>query len=133
MNNNKNPAFGLHLMLEAYNCDVKKLNNFNVVYKSLNHLTKLLRMRPLTKPYVVRAEDNGKRDPGGWSGFIIIQESHISIHTFVKRGFLTADVYSCKKFNTKTAIQYLKKTFISKDLEYQVAIRGKKYPKTNIN
>lgn len=133
MKKEKNLAFGLHLMLEAYNCDPKKLNNFKIIYKSLNRLTKLLRMHPLTKPYVVLAEGNNKRDPGGWSGFIIIQESHISIHTFVKRHFLTADVYSCKKFNPQWAIKYLKKTFKSEDIEYQVAVRGKKYPEKNLS
>ena len=129
----KNPAFGLHLMLEAYNCDPKKLNNFKIIYTALSRLTKLLKMHSLTKPYVVLAEDNKKHDPGGWSGFIMIQESHISIHTFVKRHFLTADVYSCKKFNTKIAITYIKKKFKSNDIEHQIVIRGKKYPEKNLN
>ena len=133
MKKEKNPAFGLHLMLEAYNCDPKRLNNFKVIYKALSRLTTLLKMHSLTKPYVVLAEGNNKRDPGGWSGFIMIQESHISIHTFVKRHFLTADVYSCKRFNTKIAINYLKRKFKSTDIEFQIVVRGKKYPEKNLS
>jgi len=37
-----------------------------------------------------------KKDPGGWSGFVIIAESHISIHTFPARRFVSIDVYTCK-------------------------------------
>lgn len=105
----KQVPFGLHLTIDAYNCDPKTLNDINLVYHVLDVLPEKIGMRRLMKPYVLFAEANSKRDPGGWSGFIMIQESHISLHTFIKRRFVTADVYSCKKFDTKIAIEYFKK------------------------
>ncbi|MDP3940791.1 MAG: S-adenosylmethionine decarboxylase [bacterium] len=129
----KQQPFGLHLMLDAYNCDPKVLNDANVVYKLLDVLPEKIGMKKLIKPYVVFAEANDKKDPGGWSGFVIIQESHIAIHTFIKRRFITVDVYSCKPFDADFAIDYFTKIFKTNDIESEVEIRGKKYPPENID
>lgn len=129
----KQVPFGLHLMIDAYDCDPKALNDKNLVYKILDTLPAKIGMKKLMKPFVVFAEANDKRDPGGWSGFVMIQESHISIHTFVKRRFITADVYSCKKFDAKAVIKYFKEVFKTKDVDYNVEVRGKRYPERNID
>lgn len=123
--------FGLHLMLDVYNCDKEVLNDKSLVYDILDNLPNKIGMKKLMKPHVLFAEANNKRDPGGWSGFVIIQESHISIHTFIKRRFITADVYSCKKFDTKKVINYFKKAFKTKDIEFYIETRGKRYPAEN--
>ena len=120
-------------MLDAYNCDPKILNEADLVYKILDVLPEKIGLKKLMKPYVLFAKGNKKRDPGGWSGFVMIQESHISLHTFIKRRFITADVYSCKKFNAKKVINYFKKAFKTKDIETYVETRGKKYPDKNID
>lgn len=129
----KQTPFGIHLMLDIYKCSPKVLNDQNLVYNILDILPDRIGMRKLTKPYVVYANPNKKRDPGGWSGFILIQESHISVHTFIKRRFATIDVYSCKVFNTKKVINYLKKMFKTKDIEFYIETRGKRYPDRNID
>lgn len=125
--------FGLHVMLDAYNCDPKTLNDKKLVYHILDTLPAKIGMKKLMKPYVLFAQANGKKDPGGWSGFMMIQESHISIHTFIKRRFVTADVYSCKDFDAKIVIEYFKKAFNTKNIESNVEVRGKKYPSENID
>lgn len=129
----KNIPFGLHLMIDAYGCDPKTLSDINLVYHVLDILPEKIGMKKLTKPYLVFAEANNKRDPGGWSGFVMIQESHISLHTFIKRRFITADVYSCKSFDTKVIIKYFKKVFKTKDIEYSIETRGKRYPDKDID
>lgn len=125
--------FGLHLMLEAYNCPPEVLNDANIAYKVLDEVPTVIGMKKLIKPYVVFAESNGKRDPGGWSGFVIVQESHVSLHTFIKRRFVTIDVYSCKDFDAQKAIDYFKKLFKTNDIEFHLELRGLKYPPENID
>lgn len=125
--------FGPHLMLEAYNCPPEVLNDANLAYKILDELPEKIGMNKLIKPYVVFAEGNNSKDPGGWSGFVIIQESHISLHTFIKRRFVTIDVYSCKNFDTDFAIEYFKKAFKTNDVEFIIEQRGKRYPNENID
>lgn len=125
--NTKRDGFGLHLMLDAYKCNSDKLNDGEFVYRLLDDLTERIDMTQLTKPYVVYAKGNGDHDGGGWSGFVMIEESHISIHTFPERGFVTADVYSCKEFDTEKTIEYFKSTLESDDIETFLQKRGNRY------
>ena len=133
MKKSKLIPFGLHLMLDIYNCDPEALNDKELVYDILNNLPEKIGMRKIMKPHVLFAKANKKRDPGGWSGFVMIQESHVSLHTFIKRRFITADVYSCKKFDPKVILKYFKKAFKTKDIEHNVEVRGKRYPIKNID
>lgn len=85
-------------------------------------------MKRLIPPYVVRAPGNGKKDPGGYSGFVIIQESHISIHTFPARRFISIDVYSCKDFKVSPVISFFRRAFGIRKIEQNLVVRGKEYP-----
>lgn len=128
----KTITFGMHLMLDGYRCSPELLNDANNVYEFLDTMPEKVGMRKLTKPYVVKAEGNDKKDPGGWTGFVIIEESHVSVHTFVKRGFVTVDVYSCRDFDADMAIAYIKEFFQIQEAETNVVIRGTKYPAEDI-
>src|SRR3989344_5879458 len=88
--------FGEHITIDGYGGGRGKLNSKKLVFRCLTELPQLLGMHTLIDPVTVWAEPNGKKDPGGWSGFVIIAESHISIHTFPGRQFMSADVYSCR-------------------------------------
>ncbi len=125
-------TFGLHLMLDAYDCDHEKLGDGAYIYKVLDELSHLIGMTQLTKPYVVHATGNQSHDPGGWSGFVMIEESHLSIHTFVNRKFFTADIYSCRQFDTEPAVDYLKKAFGTNDIVVYTQKRGLRYPAENL-
>jgi len=84
-------------------------------------------------PQIVHAPDNDKKDPGGWTGFVIIAESHISIHTFPNRGFVSIDVYSCRNgMDTALVLKYFKEKFDLKDIEQNFIKRGTRYSKKNI-
>jgi len=125
--------FGEHLTIDGYGGSYEDLNNRELVLKLLDELPDITEMGKLSVPQVISAPDNGIKDPGGWSGFVIIAESHIAIHTFPKRGFLTADVYSCKNGMDKDfIIKYFKEKFGLKDLEINFIKRGTKYPADNI-
>jgi len=131
----KKVKFGEHLIFDAYGCDPKKLNDPKLCVQVMQNLCKMGEMKPLCEPVLVDASSNealGGKDPGGFSGFLIIQESHISVHTFVKRGFVTVDVYSCKAFKSEGIVEYLKKAFGSRDEQVIKLERGLKYPAENI-
>lgn len=131
---NGQTTFGLHLMLDAYESDPVRLDDMKLVYKFLNTAPDIIDMRKLTTPMVVDADISATgKDPGGISGFVMIAESHISIHTFAKRGFFTLDVYSCTNFEDKIPafLEYIQKTFGYGEHELQVVKRGLKYPLSN--
>lgn len=125
--------FGEHLTIDGYGGSVEKLNDKELVLFVLKDLSEKIGLKILMGPEIVEAPDNGGKDPGGWSGFVVIQESHVSIHTFPKKGFLSADVYTCKNgLDTEFVINYFKDTFNLQDVEKNFIQRGIKYPKDNI-
>jgi len=126
----KIPSFGTHLMLDFYGCDSKILDDMSFCYNILAKLPAILDMHSLTPPIVVEAPSNehrGGKDPGGYSGFVIIAESHISLHTFAKKGFVSIDVYSCKDFDTDETIKYFENAFRPKEKEVNIINRGTYY------
>ena len=124
--------FGEHLTLDGYRGDKQKLNSQKLVRKCLNELPKLLNMKKLSRPEVYFAKANDKKDPGGWSGFVVIAESHISLHTFPGREFLSADVYTCHNgMNRKFIVSYLKEQFGLRQTEVNFLKRGTRDPVEN--
>ena len=123
--------FGYHLTLDFYGCPKSKLDNMEVCYDSLTACATKIGMKMLVPPFVIRAPNNNKKDPGGFSGFVIIAESHISVHTFVARGFVSIDTYSCKIFDKKVAVDHFREIFEPNEIEEHFINRGLKYPSNN--
>ncbi len=119
-------------MIDGYGGNEEKLNDRDLVLNCLNELPEKLGMKKLAEPQIYFAEANDLKDPGGWTGVVVIAESHISIHTFPKRGFVTADVYTCKSgMNNDLILDYFKNAFELKQLEVNFVKRGLNYPETN--
>lgn len=125
-------TFGYHLTLDLYGCPKDLLNDMKVCYSALEEIPGKLGMSILTRPYLVRADANDIKDPGGYTGFVTIQESHVSLHTFAKRGFVSIDVYSCKEFDRGLAIKHFQELFEPQDIEENYVIRGTRYPEEDI-
>ena len=120
-------------MLDCYGCDSERLNNKDLVMLALVELPHQLGMTRLSDPYVFKAEDNAIKDPGGWSGIVVIAESHISIHTFPKRKFVSIDVYTCTNGIDREFIKkYFTGVFGIEEIEENFVIRGTRYPALNV-
>lgn len=133
-NNGDTTQFGLHMMLDAYEADEEKLADMKRVFRFLYQLPDMIGMHRLGLPNVVNADETATGfDPGGITGITLIAESHISIHTFPKRGFFTMDLYSCSNFeqDIETILEFARTNFGFKDHELQVVKRGLKYPLHN--
>lgn len=129
----KESYFGEHVTIDGYGGNSAKLDSKDTVLRALEELPRKLGMRALAEPAVFFAPGNDAKDPGGWSGFVVIQESHISIHTFPKRGFVSADVYTCKPgLDTDFIKGYFTEIFDLKEIEDHFIKRGTKYPAENI-
>ena len=125
--------FGEHLTIDGYDGNHDLLNDKKIVMSCLADLPTAMGMHILGKPVIYSAPGSGKKDPGGWSGFVVIQESHIAVHTFPARGFVSADVYTCQNgLKTEKIVRYFKKTFKLKGIETNFLKRGLKYPAKNI-
>ncbi len=69
----------------------------------LNELPGSVGMHILAGPLIVA----GVPENPGWTGFVIIDKSHISIHTFNDGNRISIDLFSCKMFDTNKVLEYL--------------------------
>lgn len=107
-------SFGPHLTLDLNECNPAKLGDFDLVFDVLNNLPDLIGMTKITQPYVFKYAGLVPEDKG-ITGFIVIAESHISIHTFQEKDYVFLDLFSCKPFDYTYAQQYLVDTFESRN------------------
>lgn len=125
--------FGEHITVDGYKGEFELLNSEEVVHKALKEMPEYLGMKILGGPVVYFAKGNDKKDPGGWSGFVVIEESHISIHTFPARGFLSADVYTCQNgLDQDKVVKFFRDRFGIKSEEVNFIKRGTHYPNQNL-
>lgn len=128
-----NQHFGEHVTLDGYGGDKILLNDKEHILTILTNLPAELGMHILMPPQIILAPELGAKDPGGYSGFVIIAESHISIHTFPERRFVSADVYTCKNgMDVEKIKEYFKEKFKLTALETSFIKRGLEYPNHNV-
>ena len=68
-------------------------------------------------------------EDGGISGFVMIAESHISIHTFPAKDYVFIDLFSCKEFDVDKAMDLLVSAFGAKRVTTNVVRRGLDFPR----
>ncbi|NCP58202.1 adenosylmethionine decarboxylase [Candidatus Wolfebacteria bacterium] len=116
-------GLGKHLIIDAYGIEEEKIKDLRAIRNLLRDLPKKFKMRPLSDA-VVKKVASDYYPNYGISGFIMLYESHISIHTWPEQGYAAIDVYSCKDFNAQAIIKYLKKYWNCKRMKIRVVIRG---------
>ena len=121
-------GFGPHLMIDGHEANPERLADKELIYRVLDELPEKMDMTKVMPPSVFdyRSEDGTDE---GVAGVVIIAESHIAIHTFPKRRFISVDIFSCKDFDIKTAVDYLREAFEIGRIETYLINRGKEYPK----
>jgi S-adenosylmethionine decarboxylase len=120
--------FGPHLALDCYHCDSALLEDLNRVYETLDECPDYIGMTKIMPPYVFRYSGKVPED-WGISGVVLIAESHISIHTFPDKAFMSVDIFSCKCFDVERAIRYMTQRFGAERYEQQLLDRGRHFPK----
>jgi S-adenosylmethionine decarboxylase len=125
--------FGVHIMIDGYGAAPELLSD-EIYLKSLLHdLPSEMGMHPICAPQLVEVGPMNPKDPGGLSGFVMIAESHLSFHTFPKRGFVTMDLYTCQcGLDRQWAVNRLKAAFGLEDADVFIQERGMRYPSANL-
>jgi S-adenosylmethionine decarboxylase len=121
-------GFGMHLILDGYGCDRQRLEDISLIYNFLSEYPAQINMTKIMPPYVFRYDAENPQD-WGISGFVLIAESHISIHTFPEKNYFSLDIFSCKNFDSEQAISYVSNLFATQKSEIKLLDRGLEFPK----
>lgn len=116
----------MHLTLDLEDCDFEPLQNLRLMHDVMLNLVRQLRMTALMPPFSFHY-DGTQGDDEGITGFIVIAESHISIHTFPYKRFAFADVFSCRPFDTGGASRSLVNAYGSRRPIAKVLERGENF------
>lgn len=81
---------GYHLLLDLEGCDRRRLDSPSAMRRTCEDLARLLGARIL-KSVVHRFS------PKGVTAFVLIAESHVSVHTWPESGKAFLDVFTCKE------------------------------------
>ncbi len=131
MNRRSVLGFGPHLTLDLYECNKENISNVDFIYKLLDGLPELIGMHKIGSPHVIFYPGSEESfDKGGVSAFVLIAESHITVHTFIDQGHVFVDIFSCKDFKINTAIEYLTQAFQPKRIDKNLFNRGVEFPKS---
>lgn len=121
-------GFGPHLTLDLSGCDKAKLTSFDFLFELLDSLPSRIGMTRITTPFIRPWLDQWATIPG-YSGFVILAESHISFHTFPDAEYVFIDLFSCRNFDVDVAVKFLMDSFGAKKCTKNVVRRGIDFPK----
>jgi S-adenosylmethionine decarboxylase len=130
-------AYGPHLILDGYGCNASRLASIEVVYEYLEMMPDLIQMTRVMPPYAFKFWPKPGRpdDEQGISGFVIIAESHISVHTYPERAMdedrpsLLIDIFSCRDFDVGLAERHTAAFFGAVRYNANLTQRGLEYPR----
>lgn len=93
-------ADGKHLLLELDGCNPEILNNARTIDSILTEAVRLSGATVVNKCY-------HHFKPQGVTGVLILEESHLSIHTWPESGRAAIDMYTCGECFPENAKDYL--------------------------
>jgi len=116
----------MHLIIDGYGGDPQKMQEVDFIYQILDDYPSQIGMTKISPPQVSKYIGSRPED-WGVSGFVLIAESHISIHTFPERSYINIDVFSCKEFDAERAIKGFKQKFQLTEVRSYILNRGLEY------
>ena len=119
----------MHVTIDGFGGDRHKLSDENLVRALLDRYPEEIGMTKIAPPHVHRYIGK-KPEDWGVSGFVLIAESHISIHTFPEHGYIWVDIFSCKGFAASRPIDDIQKQFLLAEVRTRVLSRGLEFPYT---
>jgi S-adenosylmethionine decarboxylase len=126
--------FGWHLTLDGYRGDPARLGAVEVIRGWLEAMPAALGMDQLLAPCLVEVGPRNPKDSGGVTGFVLVAQSHLSVHTFPRRHFLCADVFTCQdRLDDEGIRRSLIETFGLGEVETNLFARGRCYPLVDLD
>ena len=116
----------MHLIVDGYYCNQQALSDSKGLMNFLGTFPEIISMNAISEPQV-QEYHGSKSEDWGLSGFVLIAESHISVHTFPEKNFVNVDIFSCKAFDVYFSVEVIKKQFRTGRIQHQVLSRGLEY------
>ena len=113
-----NSFLGHQTTVDFYGCHEERINSSSYIKQVLLQAAKMMNLS------VVNATIH-EFSPIGVSGVIVIEESHIAIHTWPEHNYVAIDFFTCgKSYDLAEGIDWLAKEFQAKKVTQSQEKRG---------
>jgi S-adenosylmethionine decarboxylase proenzyme len=111
-------SLGRQFLVELYDCCPKAISDLKFIRESM------VEAANLSKATIVN-EVFHEFNPHGFSGVVVIAESHFAIHTWPEYGVVSIDIFSCSsKMCPELGITFLRNAFKANKIEIKEVQRG---------
>ena len=111
-------ALGRHILVEFLDCDPAVLNDVTLIEQAMVAAAKGAGATVITSNF-------HHFSPYGVSGVVVIQESHLAIHTWPEYGYAAVDLFTCgEQVDPWIAFEQLKHTFVAQTYSAMECKRG---------
>jgi S-adenosylmethionine decarboxylase len=117
----------MHLTIDGFGGNRERLSSELLVRSLLDTFPAEISMTKISEPFVLEYTGE-KPEDWGVTGFVIIAESHISVHTFPDHGYVWVDIFSCKAFEADGAVDRIVETFGLTHVTTDIHDRGLEFP-----
>ena len=89
---------GQHILADLYGVASERLVDARLLADCLGAAARRGGMNPIGPPVLHRFEG------GGLTGYLLLSESHIALHTYPEHRYLALDIFSCGHADSKAAL-----------------------------
>ena len=110
-------AIGQQIILELEGCPRNLLTNKDFVSQTLNKAAAEMGATVVITQF-------HQFSPYGISGVVVIQESHLTIHTWPEHGYAAIDIFTCGDIEMQKGVNFLTQAFAAKNAASKTIPRG---------
>lgn len=110
-------ALGNHILVEFMGCDPRVMNDVSSIERDMVAAAKEAHATVINSTF-------HHFSPYGVSGVVVIQESHLAIHTWPEYGYAAVDLFTCGEMDAWISFDYLKEKFGAKQYSALEMKRG---------
>ncbi len=118
----------LHVMLDLYGCNPNLLENETFLREVLDQYPARIGMQKVG-PVELRFIKTNDPSDDGYSGFVIIATSHVSLHAWAPYGMVNIDIFSCEYFEVAEVVAFARRMFQTNDVEVHAVQRATRSPR----
>src|SRR5579883_3312631 len=118
----------LHVMLDLYHCRRDLLADQLFLRRVLDEYPARIAMEKVSLVELRYIETTNPLD-AGYSGFVIIATSHVSLHAWPPYGMVNLDIFSCEPFEIETVVNFAKERLRTLNVEVHAVERATRSPR----
>ncbi|HEU0000372.1 MAG TPA: S-adenosylmethionine decarboxylase [Ktedonobacteraceae bacterium] len=117
-----------HVMLDLYGCDPHLLADEAHLRRVLDEYPARIGMEKVSSVELRDIKTSNPLDDG-YSGFVIIATSHVSLHAWPPYRMINIDIFSCNEFDEAEVVSFARAMFNPADIEVQNILRATRSPR----